>query len=433
MAIDTFTRTTAMSKIVSLFQHLSITVKSVLILFLVLVAFSSVVLYRRSDFRTEGGGNSSSVIQAQASQIPFYYMYHISDKLDKNMGPFTDNNNHPLVNAAIINVKWAKIQPMPGDFEWTLLDKKISDFAGVMNKQVILKISPYGQDPLGEVDTDDNETTPRWVYDTVPRLTFFGGKKKEVSVPKVWDSNFYPLYEEFMKVLGERYNNDSRIAGFILGPGQNATMLAQGSKKGGLAFEASGWSVKIWELHIKSIMNIGKKHFTKPMMVITGSSFLNNYPLSAYGSITKRVIAYAARRGIWILMRGLDPDEQKFQSSYIPEMVQYLGTLNLSSGFKIGFFDDWPLLVPRQRSEKCPGPTCGRNIDGFDKELKYVVQTWDSIQRKYPILVIFQRPEAVLTNENFPLCEDNDLNECFSKSAHAIVDKWLLSGGMTSP
>ncbi|KKU52080.1 MAG: Ricin B lectin, partial [Parcubacteria group bacterium GW2011_GWA2_47_10] len=322
------------------------------------------------------------------SKIPLSFSYHISDKLDKAGGPFINQSNHPLLDSVIVNVKWALAEPARGTYDWSLLDKKITQWTGTSGKKVILKIAPYGADPADgeEGDSDDNDTTPSWVYDTgVPRISFVGSHARQVSLPKVWDPNFYPPYEEFIKALGERYNNDPRVAGFMVGIGHNGNVNAQGSKGGGLAFVAAGWTLPTWEKHISEVIRISQKHLSKPLTMGSASAFLDKYRLENNPDAAKRVFGDAALKGISLIFGGMHPNLDNFNKSFVPELVRHLATLNPPASFTIGFHDDWPLWVPPHRSEKCPSPTCGRNVDGFDKEFQYVFDLWNSINRKYPI------------------------------------------------
>ena len=305
------------------------------------------------------------------TQIPLSFSYHISDKLDKAGGPFTEQNNHPLLDSLVVNVKWALAEPKRGTYDWSLLDKKIAQWTGTSNKKVILKIAPYGADPAEgeEGDSDDNDTPPSWVYDTgVPRISFVGSHARQVSLPKVWDPNFYPLYEEFTKALGERYNNDPRVAGFMVGIGHNGNVNAQSSKGGGLAFVAAGWTLPTWEKHISEVIRISQKHLSKPLTMGSASVFLDKYRLEDNPDVAKRVFGDAAMKGISLIFGGMHPNLDNFNKSFNPTIVRHLATLNLPAGFTIGFHDDWPLWVPPHRSEKCPSPTCGRNTAGVDKE-----------------------------------------------------------------
>ena len=75
-------------------------------------------------------------------------------------------------------------------------------------------------------------------------------------------------------------------------------------------------------------------------------------------------------------------------------MVRHLATLTLPPDVH-GFTDDWPLWDPSPS-----GPTKGRTPEGFKKELKFVIDLWDAIDRKIPIFLTFLELEACATNEN---------------------------------
>jgi hypothetical protein len=399
--------------------------KGIIIVLILLVIANLFVLIKESGFilaKTKKKASTNS-----SAMLPIYYSYHISDKMDKQNGPFTSNNHHPLLSVAIIATKWSKIQQIPNEFDWDLLDEKINQWIDGGDKKIILKISPYGQNPEGGKDhSEDNDTTPNWVYDTVPRINFIGGGKRKVSVPKVWDENFYPVYEQFIKGLAEKYDNDRRVAGFIIGIGQNGTILGQGSKNGGKAFEKAGWTLSLWETHTKRVLSLAEKYFDKPLYIIKTSAFLNNYNIEDNFDVAKRVIGGAALQGISVLFRGLDQDEKKYQRAFNPELVTYLGSLRLPKDFTLGFFDDWPLWVPPSRSECEKGPTCGRDLAGFEKELQYALDAWKSIDRKYPLFFIFQEPEMTATNPKVPSCTSgSNLEDCFYQPLYDMTKKYL--------
>ena len=392
------------------------------------------------------------------TKIPIYYGYAIPDK--NKMGPFTDNNDHSLLDAAIVSAKWALVNPREGVLDWKLLDKKISDWTGSTNpdvdtpKKIFILIAPYTQDPLTaeecvkyglqSCEPGDNNGTPPWIYrQGVPRITFVCGGvcrgQKTTSVPKVWDPSFLVRYEAFLKALGERYDNDKRVLGFQPGFGHLGTLNAQPSPGSGEAFAAAGWTLEIWQQYVKTIINISGKYFTKPQLLSTPGQFLEGKHcgsardrkcgLTDNAETAKGIIGYAAQKGVWINFRGLHPIEEQFNESFAPELVRYLATLNLPQGFRMGFSDDWPLFVPPDQSTKCPGPTCGRDEEGFDKELSYAFKAWDSINRKFPIFFIFLQPVASATNQNRPKCTEEEKSgddTCFRKSAFDVVQKWIL-------
>ncbi len=347
-----------------------------------------------------------------------------------------------MMNGAVINAKWALAEPTRGTFDWSLLDEKITQWVGKSDKKVIIKLAPYGAEPIAGEEGDEgdgNDITPAWVYDIgrmsgsgagpILKITFAlvkKGKERTVSVPKVWDPDFYPPYEEFIQALGKKYNNDPRVAGFMIGIGHSGGTNAQGSKGGGAAFEAAGWTLALWEKHIRAVTRISKAHLTKPLFMVKTKEFLDKYPMGDNPEITKRIFKDAALQGISPLMGGMEPKLDKFNDSFAPELVRYLATLNPPSGYTIGFYDDWPLWVPPKRSDKCPGPTCGRDLAGFNKEFEYVFDVWNSIERKYPIFFVFQEPETEATNKNGPPCaKGGPLKDCFYNPLYNAAAKWL--------
>lgn len=352
-------------------------------------------------------------------KIPVYFNYHISDHA---IGPFTLHRNHPLIDAALIKVKWFHSEPARGRFDWSVIEQKVSQWT-VGGKQVLIKVAPYDQDPIAGDPDGDNTETPQWVYDLgVPRITFKSGgvgKGRLVSVPKAWDPRFYEIYKECIKALAEKFDSDPRIAGIKIGIGHNGQLIAQPSKYGNTAFQQAGWTLPLWEQHTYRVIDIFVKHFkTKPVFLRFTQKFLRDFPVSDNLEVAQRIVRYAAEHNVSIMFGGLDPSGEEFKTSGVRELVSYLGTLrNLPSDFSIGFMDDWPLWVPPERSRKCPGPTCGRDIGGFEQALQYAFDVWDGIDRTYPIFFVFLEPEASATNPNSPK---------FNQDVYEVAVKSLL-------
>ncbi len=175
-------------------------------------------------------------------------------------------------------------------------------------------------------------------------------------------------------------------------------MTAVSDWQGKDAFIAAGWTLPVWEAHIKKIIDIHKKHTTKPLMMFTAQSFLGtqqDYRLKNQMNTAKRVLGYAAEQGVSILFQVLSATAGEFEDSKALELVAHLATLSPPAGFSIGFGDDWPLYSLN------PGlATAGRDINGFEKELKDAIAIWDGIGRKYPLFFVFREPEANATNKN---------------------------------
>ncbi|MBI2096987.1 MAG: peptidoglycan-binding protein, partial [Candidatus Sungbacteria bacterium] len=391
------------------------------------------------------------------NQIPIYFTYGITDK---DEGPYNLNNDNDLINSAFIEVKWWYTNPAEGVFDWTLIDNKVRDWTGSSDpnadtaKKVFIRVATYDQDPLSAAECQsrgpncqvgDNSITPPWVYGKgVPRISFkcggicgIQGVDALVSVPKVWDSRFYGSgspYDAFLAALGNHYNNDKRIAGFIPGFGHLGTMNAQPAASGSIAFiENAGWTLPLWRDYINNVLSLSKRVFSKSLIFRVGGKFLENYKgqsfkLEDHLDIAQQILQNAAQNDVSILFHGLTPNKDAYIGSAAPALVSFLGGLNIQSPlFKIGFDDDFPLWVPPDR-QGCPGATCGRDEVGFDKELSYAFETWDSIGRKYPMFMAFLQPETSTTNKNYSPCAPGEPHDtrCFRQSVYDVAAKWLF-------
>jgi len=354
-----------------------------------------------------------------ADKVPVYFTYHGGAK---GKSSSISNNDHPLLDGALIVIGWSQAEPRRGKFDWSLVERHVSEWnAG--GKPVLFKVLPYNQDPIPGDRNGDNSQTPQWIYDAgVRRISFPGGGvagRKTVSVPRVWDSAFYAIYEEYIEALAAKYDSDPRVTGVKIGIGHLGNLVAQPSKGGNTAFQQAGWTLPIWEEHTKRVIDIYVKHFKKKQLLIrVAGGFLKDFRVSNNLEVMHRILQYAAQRKVSILFGGLDANVDRFNRTGVRELVSYLGTLNPPSGFSIGFTDDWPLWVPPHRSSKCPGPTCGRDVRGFRNELQTAFDLWSSVNRKFPMFLVFHGPETSATNEK---------NPAFNKAVYDVAAAFLFS------
>ena len=397
-----------------------------------------VALYVGSlSFRAEFIESEASTPLQQ--KIPVFFQYHIPD--NDTSGPFTLNNGNDLLSAAIIGVRWNEIQPDQNRFTWTILDKKINDWTanGTNGKKVLLKIVPYNQTPRRGSATGDNEGTPSWVYTSgVPRITFSGGGQaggEIVSVPKTWDPHFMPAYTSLINGLAQHYGNDARIAGIQAGFGHLGTFNAQPSGDGGRKFVDAGWTLGVWESYAKNTINAYRQAFpTMPLYLGTSEKFLEGKScgnarcgFTEQIDTAKRILDYGAGQGVSVIFGGLRPGASDFQATGIPDLVRHIATLQTPANFSVVVGDDWPLWAPESRSNKCPSPTCGRDLAGFEQELQQVTALWNSIGQKFPLVIFFQEPETTATNQSLSACRSNDQEQCFNQSVRTVADRYLAT------
>ncbi len=410
------------------------------------------VTNRSGDVEKSDAQKTAVSISAVSDKIPLYFSYHIGSKEDP---PFNKNNSHQWVDAAIINSEWREAHTGPGTFDWALLDRKIADWTHAQDpadtrppaKKVIIRVTPYGQNPLGKrlpSCPDCNDITPPWVYGKgVPKITFVGGGTAGgdiVTVPQAWHENFYPVYDEFLKALGEKYNSDARVAGFSIGFGHLDTWNAQASRNGGKAFQSEpfGWTLATWEEHTKRVMDSADRYIKKPLMFRAPAVLLDGFKISEANApfeTAKHIVQYAVSKHFSVLFSALGPELSVSVSTgkgdtFIAPLARYIASLSDSAPAPIGFMDDWPLWDPSPK-----GPTKGRTAEGFENELKFVSDLRDVISAnqssKVPVFLVFQEPEACATNENsinqkHRRCVEYQ-NDPAASRLRAIAEKYLFA------
>jgi hypothetical protein len=336
-----------------------------------------------------------------AASVPLYFHYH-SGTLE---APSVLNNDHPLLSGAFVGVWWAGAEVAPGQFDWSTVERHVTE-STASGRRVVLKVIPYNQEPLASSPTGDNTQTPVWIYGAgVPRITFSQGGPSggTVSVPKVWHPRFYTHYGAFVGALARRFDGDPRIAAIQIGLGHNGNSNAQPSSDGARAFERAGWTLPGWERHMQRTIRLFKRHFrAQPLILPAVPAFLRSYDVIDHLDVGCRVARYAAERRVSILFSGMDPDEARFTANGVPAVLASLGALNPRPRISVGFTDDFPLWVGLDRSASCPGPTCGRDVEGFGQSLRLATEAWRRYASHFPHFFVFREPEATATNANRP-------------------------------
>ena len=262
--------------------------------------------------------------------------------------------SHPLVDAVVISFGWSDIEPRPGEFNFTEIDKFIA-LCKKHQKGLVLAFSTYGQHP------DINlQPTPTWLYDKgVERITFHGGgaaKGKGVVIPKVWDDAYWPWYEKFVKKLGERYRDEKAIWYVMPAFGHIGNLNAQPSKGGGPALLKAGWTAEKREAFCLKVAALYQKEFPATPLIVTAANQLLQ-DKGAGTSLEDRhhrnelmdILTRLAGQGISIIRFGLEVDENRVKKSKLLEQYRPLVPLAEKGLIRLGIGDDWPLWVPANR------------------------------------------------------------------------------------
>jgi hypothetical protein len=289
-------------------------------------------------------------------------------------------SDHPLLDAVIMQVSWPEVEPSKGVFDFGPLDARI-DIWNKAGKSVMLKVVPYSQD-------NGNDSTPAWIYDTVPSIVFTSTRLGTVKIPVVWSSQFFTEYSAFILTLARKYNRDLRVQYIGIGIGQGGSVNAESSQEAKIPFLQAGWTLDVWENYIDNLIGLYYSNFKRKQLVITmASQFLTGYNMINNIQTGERIAEYAASKKYYILFKGIDQDPVVFNNTGIPAIVQDLASLNLNNP-SLGFSDDLPLF------STAPG---GRTAADFQAILDNVYNLWVSINKKYPIFLVLLDNELAAT------------------------------------
>lgn len=298
--------------------------------------------------------------------------------------------SHPLVDALVATFAWAVIEPEPGQYDFSEIDKALQ-ICRKHGKGLVLAISTYGQHV-------DNQPTPEWLYDRgVKRIRFQGGgvaKGEPITVPKVWDDAYLREYGRFIRALGRRYNSESGIWYVMPGFGHIGNVNAQPSKNGGPAFLAEGWTPEIWTELCKDVAGLYQAALPDiPLIVKSAKQILKNSDHDHYYTQANDILAELAKRNVSIIGFGLEPDIERLRRNHAVERIAQLSSYALRGDIRLGIGDDWPLWIPEERRKKNVKFLVGRDEEGMARELQYAFGGIEGLPRTHISLIYVLQTE----------------------------------------
>ena len=121
--------------------------------------------------------------------------------------PLFEEYSQPYSMIFVI-VHWHQIEPVRGNFDWASFERYWHFDHAKGNKKIVLRVVlDY---PKGPTDME----IPNWLYDKIEgRGTHYDHPERGKGFsPDYSNPTLIAEHERFMKMLGERYNNDPRIA-----------------------------------------------------------------------------------------------------------------------------------------------------------------------------------------------------------------------------
>ena len=152
-------------------------------------------------------GGATAQEKASASGIIYLLKADRADSPSRHLSTEPCWTN-PHVDGVLLRTHWNKIQPRPGDIDWSFLDQGVA-LAAKYHKKVGLLITA-------------GVTTPRWVYAAgARRFTVEKMGKPMGSVPMQqplpWDPVFKAKWGEVIREFGARYDSNPQVAYVIMG------------------------------------------------------------------------------------------------------------------------------------------------------------------------------------------------------------------------
>lgn len=107
---------------------------------------------------------------------------------------------NPHLEGFVLRRMWAQVNPEPGQYEWSYLDREIARAKQHGKKLQLIVFS--------------GAATPGWVYEAGAKSLSFTDFRKAViplRMPTPWDEIMLQKYETFVSTFGDRYNREAAV------------------------------------------------------------------------------------------------------------------------------------------------------------------------------------------------------------------------------
>jgi len=140
-------------------------------------------------------------------------------------------------------VTWEEINPAPGQYNWSVIDKELAKEAKLqvtlsdgtqMPKPVVIQVFAYLSSATGWSASDFYDATPQWVYQQIDAASpqsprpVVGGRKvgyvingcDRVAVMPMYDNSLWrKAYFDMVRAFGERYNDHPQVTSVVINTG----------------------------------------------------------------------------------------------------------------------------------------------------------------------------------------------------------------------
>jgi hypothetical protein len=190
--------------------------------------------------------------------------------------------HNPDLAGTTLTFEWARLEPKPGQFDWSAVDQAIAPWAAA-GKRVILRVSAGGEAAWGAAAAD---ATPAWVYaQGVPAVHDDGS-----TLPVYWNPTYLADYDAFIAAYAARYDGDPAVSFVEMGIGDGGETLPdtqEGSTDHLAQWSPYGYTDAVWLATIEKIATTFREDFRRtPVVPLVDSTFYGPAQSTDYQTLT---------------------------------------------------------------------------------------------------------------------------------------------------
>jgi len=211
--------------------------------------------------------------------------------------------DHPLTAGISVRTDWKTLEPVDDKYDWSYLDDMLA-VAAESDKKIMLRVVSAWM-------------SPDWVYEAGAKDFWYNEKHNNNQLsrmPVPWDTIYLNKWRDFVKALGERYNNNSNLAVIaVTGASRSAEMYLPNSTEDIAQWDAIGYSeTKIVSAWTFIIDTFAAAFPDKPIILPVSNIRTND------NAATESVVEYATNTYPWHLATKIAYWKDTNDSDYAP-------------------------------------------------------------------------------------------------------------------
>lgn len=207
---------------------------------------------------------------------------------------------NPNLAGTYLGYAWSQLEPMQGQYNWTLLDNDMKPWLA-NNKKIILRVSPSGWTKWKTPPLPS--WTPAWVYSLgVQSVT----EDDKAVKPQYWASAFLQAYSTFVEALATRYDGNANLICVEIGVGDGGETKpdTRNNPQRLAMWQKIGYSDAVWWNTIQKIIGIYQGAFKQTSLALMPDA---SFIAGSKGFSERQIIDFAVgqKPPIWLQNNGI--------------------------------------------------------------------------------------------------------------------------------